>query len=163
MQGLQIWHVALNTMSSSIASAAKNVAGEDYIYPSKSDNSDFEDSFRTILDDTSEVFDPLPAVPSDLESESENIKLNENDENGDEPNSYGLQETPIYNYFGDAEDEEDFQDGWYWTYLPNEQDTGPEMGPFLGKQQNFHLKYRPGRFLSVDEGSCGFRGKVKAE
>ena len=70
-------------MSSSMAAAAKNVAGEDYIYPSKSDNSDFEDSFRTILDDTSEVFDPLPAVPSDLESESENIELNENDENGD--------------------------------------------------------------------------------
>ena len=28
-------------------------------------------------------------------------------------------------------------------------------------QENFHLKYRPGRFLSLDEGSCGFRGRVK--
>ena len=28
-------------------------------------------------------------------------------------------------------------------------------------QDNFHLKYRPGRFLSLDEGSCRFRGRVK--
>ena len=28
-------------------------------------------------------------------------------------------------------------------------------------QDNFHLKYRPGRFLSLDEGSCGIRGIVK--
>ena len=28
-------------------------------------------------------------------------------------------------------------------------------------QDNFHLKYRPGRLLSLDEGSCGFRGRVK--
>ena len=27
-------------------------------------------------------------------------------------------------------------------------------------QDNFHLKYRAGRFLSLDEGGCGFRGKV---
>ena len=33
--------------------------------------------------------------------------------------------TPIYNYFGDAEIEQDFHDGWYWAYLPNEEDTGP--------------------------------------
>ena len=33
--------------------------------------------------------------------------------------------TPIYNYFGDAEIEQDFHDGWYWAYLPNEGDTGP--------------------------------------
>ena len=107
-------------MSSSMAAAAKNVAGKDYIYPSNFDDSDFEDSFRTIPDDTSEVFDPLPAVPSDLESETEHFKPNENDDNGDEPNSYGLQETPIYNYFGDVKDEEDFQDSWYWAYLYNE-------------------------------------------
>ena len=117
-----------------MAAAAKNVTGEDFIYPSNSYDSDFEDSFRTIPDDTSEVFDPLPAVPSDLESETENIEPIEND-NGDKPNSYGLPETPIYNYFGDAEDEEDFQDGWSWSYLPNKEDTGPEMGPFIGKQQ----------------------------
>ena len=51
----------------------------------------------------------------------------------DEPNSYGLQETPIYNYSSDTEIEEDFHDGWYWAYLPNEEDTIPEHGPFLGK------------------------------
>ena len=28
-------------------------------------------------------------------------------------------------------------------------------------QENFHLKYSPGRCLSVDEGSCSFLGKVK--
>ena len=28
-------------------------------------------------------------------------------------------------------------------------------------QENFHLKYRPGQCLSVYEGGCGFRGKVK--
>ena len=28
-------------------------------------------------------------------------------------------------------------------------------------QENFHLKYRPGRCLSVDEGGCGFRGRVQ--
>ena len=51
----------------------------------------------------------------------------------DEPNSYGLQETPIYNYSGDTEIEEDFHNGWYCVYLPNEEDTIPEYGPFLGK------------------------------
>ena len=30
---------------------------------------------------------------------------NESDENGEEPNSYGLQQTPIYNFRHDAEDE----------------------------------------------------------
>ena len=28
-------------------------------------------------------------------------------------------------------------------------------------RNNFHLKYRPSRFLSFDEGSCGFRGRLK--
>ena len=27
-------------------------------------------------------------------------------------------------------------------------------------QKNFHLKYRPGKCLSFDEGSCGFRGRL---
>ena len=27
-------------------------------------------------------------------------------------------------------------------------------------QKNFHLKYRPGKCLSFDEGSCGFRGHL---
>ena len=119
----------------SMAAAGPNVPRDEYVYPSNSDDSDFEDSFRTIRDDTSEVFDPPPAVPSDLESETESIVPNENDENEDEPNTYGLQQTPIYNFRHDGEDLEDFQDGWYWAYLPNEQDTEPEIGPFTGKQQ----------------------------
>ena len=76
----------------------QNVARDEYVYPNNSDDSDFEDSFRTIPDDTSEVFDPPPAVPSDVESETESVIPNESDENGDEPNSYGLQQTPIYNF-----------------------------------------------------------------
>ena len=28
-------------------------------------------------------------------------------------------------------------------------------------KNNFHLKYRPSRFISFDEGSCGFQGWVK--
>ena len=118
-----------------MAAAGPNFPRDEYVYPSNSDDSDFEDSFRTIRDDTSEVFDPPPAVPSDLESETESIVPNEDDENEDEPNTYGLQQTPIYNFRHDCEDLEDFQDGWYWAYLPNEQDTEPEIGPFTGKQQ----------------------------
>ena len=103
------------------ARGAQNVAGDNYIYPSNSDDSDFEESFRTIPDDISEVFDPPPAIPSDIESETENVELNKADDTGDEPNCYRLQETPSYNYYGDAENEEDFQDGWYWAiYLTNE-------------------------------------------
>ena len=46
----------------------------------------------------------------------------------------GLQQTPIYIYSSDHQNE-DFQDCWYWAYLPNEEYTGPEYRPFLGKQQ----------------------------
>ena len=116
-----------------MAIATQNVARDEYVYPSKSDNSDFEESFRTIPDDTSEVFDTPPVVPSDVESETESVIPNEGDDNGDEPNSYGLQQMPIYNFCHDAENGEDFQDGWYWAYLPNEQDTEHEIGPFTGK------------------------------
>ena len=65
----------------------------------------------------------------------EGVEENENNPNSDEPNSYGLQETPIYNYSSDAEIQQDFHNGWYWAYLSNGEDTGPEYGPFLGKQQ----------------------------
>ena len=118
-----------------MAAAMQNVAQDEYVYPTNSDDSDFEDSFRTIPDDTSEVFDAPPAVPSDVESETESVVPNKSDENVDEPNSYRLQQTPIYNICHDAKDEEDFQDGWYWAYLPNEQDTEPEIGPFTRKRQ----------------------------
>ena len=54
---------------------------------------------------------------SDLDVNNE-LSLN------NEPNSYGLPETPIFNYSGDV-----------WTRFPNEDDSEPEYGPFLGKQQ----------------------------
>ena len=114
---------------------AANLGRDEFMYPSNSDNSDFEETFRTIPDDTSEIFDPPPSVSTGLELETEIVNENENNPNSDEPNLYELQETPIYNYSGDAEIEQDFHDGWYWVYLPNEEDTGPEYGPFLGKQQ----------------------------
>ena len=114
---------------------AANVEMDEYVYPSNSDDSDFERTITSSPDVASEIFDPPPTQPFSSDSETENLEENENNPNADEPNSYGLPETPIYNYSGDHENEEDFQDGWYWAYLPNEQDTGPEYGPFLGKQQ----------------------------
>ena len=131
-----------------MAVVTQNVAGDDYIYPSNSDNSDFEDSFRTIPDDISEVFDPPLAIPSDIKWETENVEPNKTDGTGDEPNCYGLQETPIYNYYGDAENEEDFQDGWYWAYWPSEQDTELEMGngkwmKFKAYIQQINTKFFP--------------------
>ena len=41
----------------------------------------------------------------------ESVGENETNPNSDEPNLYGLQETPIYNYSSDAEIEQDFHDG----------------------------------------------------
>ena len=49
-----------------MAAAGPNVPQDEYVYPSNSDDSDFENSFRTIRDDISEVFDPPPDVPSDF-------------------------------------------------------------------------------------------------
>ena len=110
---------------------------DDFVYSSNSDDSDFEGTVRSSPDVTSEIFDPPPPVPFSSDLETEIVEENENNKNANETNSYGLQETPMYNYSGDHENEEDFQDGWYWAYLPNEEDTGPEYGPFIGKQQLF--------------------------
>ena len=41
----------------------------EFVYPSNSDDSDFEESFRIIRVDTSEIFDPPPS--SSLGSETE--------------------------------------------------------------------------------------------
>ena len=112
---------------------ASNLDTNQFVYLSNLDDLDFEESFRTIQDDTSEIFDPPPSVSSGLESEMESVEENETNPNSDEPNSYGLQDTPIYNYSSDAEIKQDFYDGWYWAYLPNKEDTGLEYGPFLGK------------------------------
>ena len=72
---------------------------DEFVYPSNSD------------DDTSEIFDPPPSPSSSLGSETESVEENQTNPNSDEPNSYGLQETPIYNYSGDAEIEQDFHGG----------------------------------------------------
>ena len=92
---------------------ASNQDTNEFVYPSNSDDSDFEGSFRTIQDDTSEIFDPPPSYSSSLGSEMESVEENQTNPNSDEPNLYGLQETPIYNYSGDVEIEQDFHDGWY--------------------------------------------------
>ena len=135
----------------------------DFVYPSNSDDSDFEGTVRSSPDVTSEIFDRPPPVPFSSDSETEIVEENENNPNANEPNSYGLQETPMYNYSGDHENEEDFQDGWYWAYLPNEEDTGPEYGPFIGKQQLlldprikdpeyfFHKMFSPTMFDAIAE------------
>ena len=47
--------------------------------------------------------------------------------NGNEKNIYLLQ-TPIVNYAGDVEHEEDFGNGWEWT----ERDPGSSCGPCIG-------------------------------
>ena len=112
-----------------------NLERDEFVYPSNSDDSDFEGTVRSSPDVTSEIFDPPPPQPFSSDSETEIVEETESNPNSDEPNSYGLQETPIYNYSGDHEIEEDFQDGFYWAYLPNKEDTGPEYRPFLGKQQ----------------------------
>ena len=101
------------------------------IPPSNSEESvNSEDSYNN------EDFDP-PPIPSDIESEDDfsditPVPLNRVNE---EPNSYGLDETPIFNYAGDLEDQDDFFSGWKWTCFGNDEDSGPEYGPFLGKQQ----------------------------
>ena len=86
---------------------------DDFVYSSNLNDSDFEGTVRSSTDVTSEIFDPPPPVPFSSDSETEIVEENENNPNTNEPNSYGLQETPIYNYSGDHENEEDFQNGWY--------------------------------------------------
>ena len=78
------------------------------IPPSDSDESvNLENSYNN------EDFDPLP-IPSDIESESENDSTDIINLHGvsEEPNSYGLKETPIFNYAGDSDDQDDFFSGW---------------------------------------------------
>ena len=40
---------------------AENVAANDCVYPSNSNVSDFKESFQTMPDDNSEIFDPAPS------------------------------------------------------------------------------------------------------
>ena len=53
---------------------ASNQDTDEFVYPSNSDDSDFEESFRTIRDDTSEIFDPPPSPSSSLGSETESVE-----------------------------------------------------------------------------------------
>ena len=70
---------------------ASNQDTNEFVYPNNSDDSDFEESFRTIWDDNSEIFDPPPSPSSSLESEIESVEENQTNWNSDELNSYGLQ------------------------------------------------------------------------
>ena len=70
---------------------ASNQDTDEFVYLSTSEDLDFEESFRTIRDDTSEIFDPPPSLSSSLESEMESVEENQTNPNSDEPNSYGLQ------------------------------------------------------------------------
>ena len=108
---------------------------QEIIPASDSDDSDYENTAEE------ENYDPL-SNPSDIGSESEvgsdNNEENLADpvgENREEPNSYRLPEKPIINYDGDYEDEDDYFDGWEWNCFTNDEDSGPDIGPFLGKQQ----------------------------
>ena len=92
---------------------AENLRCDEFVYPSNSDDYDFEESFWTIRDDNSEIFDRPPSLSSELDLETESVKENKNNQNSDEPNLYGLQETLIYYYSCDAEIEENFHNGWY--------------------------------------------------
>ena len=107
---------------------------EEIIPPSDSGDSDYENTAE-------ENYAPL-SNPSDFGSESEQGSDN-NEElladplgaNRDGPNPYGLPEKPITNYDGDYEDQDDYFDGWKWNCFANDEDSGPDIGPFLGKQQ----------------------------
>ena len=106
---------------------------EEVIPPSDSEEELIIESSHTNI----ENYEP-PPFPSDSESEdgsedSTNI-TNENAES-DGPNEYGLEETPIVNYSGDYQDEDDYFHGWTWNCFPGQVDSGPDSGPFLGKQQ----------------------------
>ena len=99
--------------------------------------SDSEEYVIPNLNNNIHNYDP-PSSPSDNNSEGisddSNLATNEHDET-DGPNSYGLPETPIVNYFGDYEDQDDYFDGWIWNCFPGQEDSEPECGPFLGKEQ----------------------------
>ena len=107
---------------------------EEIIPASDSDDSDYENTAE-------ENYDPL-SNPSDIGSESEQGSDNNEDilanpvgVNCDGPNPYGLPEKRIINYDGDYEDQDDYFDGWKWNCFTNDEDSGPDIGPFLGKQQ----------------------------
>ena len=113
-----------------LASVQMDSPEEEVILPSDSEQ-EFSDSNANIG-----YYEP-PPFPSDIDSdlsEDSNDITNENDDiHG--PNSYGLQETPIVNYSSDYQNEDDYFEGWTWNCFPGQEESEPEIGPFLGKQQ----------------------------
>ena len=104
---------------------------EEEVIPSSHSEEEFGDSNENIG-----YYEP-PPFPSDIDSdlsEDSNDTTNENDDI-DGQNSYGLQETLIVNYSGDYQNEDDYFEGWTWNCFPGPEDSEPEIGPFLGKQQ----------------------------
>ena len=121
-------------MASNATGKMATESDEEIIPASDSADSDYENTAE-------ENYDPL-SNPSDFGSESEQGSDNNEDilanpvgVNCDGPNSYGLPEKPIINYDRDCEDQDDYFDGWKWTCFANDEDSGPDLGPFLGKQQ----------------------------
>ena len=96
-----------------------------------SDSDEFVNSKNSY---NNEDFDP-PPIPSNIKSENDSSDIINLNGGSEEPNSYGLEEKPIFNYAGNLEDQDDFFSGWKWTCFGTDEDSGPEYGPFLGKQQ----------------------------
>ena len=114
---------------------AANLEMDEYVYPSNLDDSDFERTITSSPDVASEIL--IPHLFNHLVQILKlklwrKMKITQMETSQIHMDYLKLQFT---NYPGDHENEEDFQDGWYWAYLPNEQDTGPEYRPILGKQQ----------------------------
>ena len=49
---------------------AVNLERDEFVYPSNSDDSDFEGTFRSSPDVASEIFDPPPVAPFSSDSET---------------------------------------------------------------------------------------------
>ena len=117
--------------------ATSNMADdEDEVIP-PSDSSEEENYISENSNNNIGDYDP-PSFPSDIDSEEVSDDNSENvrgDHGNDGPNPYRLSQTPIVNYSGDYQDEEDYFDGWKWNCFLGEEDCQPEVGPFLGKQQ----------------------------
>ena len=86
-----------------------------------------------VVDSSTGLMGPCNIDSEDV-SEDNNDTGNKYDEI-DGPNLYGLPQTPIFNYSGNYEDQDDYFDGWKWNCFPGQEDSEPEHGHFLGKHQ----------------------------
>lgn len=129
---LQLQHVAVNEM-------------DEIIPPSDSDDNsfDFTNGNSPLFDNESDdngsidILEQIPSFLVDSSAESENdtdtengIQPVENTDPIDPSNPYALRETDMQNYENDTEHEDDFGNGWHWTF---ESDRGCSYGPFLGR------------------------------